>query len=87
MNVQENYFTKDNLEGFISKLVKEVSEEPLNGELAKWTTVKEGRVFDLTNNRLEEKNSSESDTDQNNEKLLPKQRHRYLTFCFLVRLY
>ncbi|WP_163583411.1 DUF2252 family protein [Gracilibacillus saliphilus] len=66
VNVQEHYFTKDNLEGFIGEFAKEVSEEPLNGELAKWTTVKEGRVFDLTNNRLEEVTDEEVSEMKNN---------------------
>ncbi|GAB2545684.1 DUF2252 family protein [Gracilibacillus alcaliphilus] len=53
INIQEHYFTKDNLDGFIGDFAKKVSEEPLNNQLATWTTVNEDRMFDLTNNRLE----------------------------------
>src|SRR5699024_6185865 len=53
VNVQEHYFTKDNLDGFIGKFAAEVSEESLQNQLTTWTTVEEERVFNLANNRLE----------------------------------
>ncbi|WP_062051570.1 leucine-rich repeat domain-containing protein [Bacillus sp. JCM 19034] len=55
VDVQEHYFTADKLDGFIGEFAKEVSNEPLNNQLATWTTMQgENRVFDLTNNRLTE---------------------------------
>ncbi|MCK0469843.1 DUF2252 family protein [Halalkalibacter sp. APA_J-10(15)] len=55
VNVQEYYFTADQLDGFMGEFAKEVSNEPLNNQLTTWTTMQAGsRMFDLTNNRLTE---------------------------------
>ncbi|SEO12214.1 Uncharacterized conserved protein, DUF2252 family [Amphibacillus marinus] len=52
INVEEHYFTQDNLTGFIGEFAKSVSGEPLNNQLTTWTTIGNGRQFDITNNRL-----------------------------------
>lgn len=56
INPDSFYFTADKLDGFVGKLAKEVSEEPLNGELNSWTTLTSNgdRVFAMSNVRLAE---------------------------------
>ncbi|MFC6464740.1 DUF2252 family protein [Marinilactibacillus sp. GCM10026970] len=61
IDVQEHYFTADNLEGFVGNYAAEVSETPLSKQLNNWTTITDDRVFDLTNSRLTEATAEEKD--------------------------
>ncbi|MBO1002470.1 DUF2252 family protein [Pseudogracilibacillus auburnensis] len=90
IDVDNHSFTKDNMDGFVGNIAKDVSKEPLNKELLTWTTIGETREFDLTNNRLEkatdeEKEEIVSNWDSYIDKLDPTIIQQYGKSYFTVK--